>query len=206
MLDTDAPDGWTADWPTVEFPAGDDSDWGTNDGFAANAAGQNFWQYDKNVAWGVCALLDRDGNGLNEAATVTLHNAYPSYFNEVALYMDVGADSMPIVIDHWIISGGGQSWIVVDNSTLIRIDFNGDGADDFEILWNEERGAQIEPDDITSTENSFWMHVLQPCPQNALDELTFTIEFVGVQFNKFPLDVTPGPVTPPTTNGTQTPG
>ena len=56
---------------------------------------------------------------------------------------------------------------------------------DFEIQYGNGWGIQIEPGEDSTHEFSFWMHVLQPCPQDQLDTLTFTIEVVCIQWNAY---------------------
>ena len=148
------------------------ADYTCMDGFV----GQNFWRLDKNVGWGA-QNISADGKTL----TVTLNNAYPCYFNMLSFYVH-NCGTVPLKVDHIVINGLNVS----SGIPLVLYDFNGDGAYDFEIEWKDNWGVQIDPCDA-SWEFSFWMHVLQPCPQSQLDTLTFTIEIVAVQWNEYPL-------------------
>jgi hypothetical protein len=135
-----------------------------------------FWRLDKNVGWGT-QNISADGKTL----TVTLNNAYPCYFNSLSFYVH-NCGTVPLKVDHVVINGHNFSGGV----PYVQYDFNGDGAYDFEIQWGDNWGVQIDPCE-RSPEFSFWMHVLQPCPQSQLDTLTFTIEIVAVQWNEYPL-------------------
>jgi len=170
LLDEDQPINPGGDYPT------NDPDYTCNNGFAYETGLGYYWELDKNVAWG-SQLVSQDGKTLE----VTLHNAYPCNFNKLSFYV-LNCGTIPLKIDHILINGQKFSTGV----PYVQVDFNGDGAYDFEIQWGNNWGAQIEPEG-RSPEFSFWMHVLQPCPQNQLDTLTFTIEIVAVQWNEYPL-------------------
>ena len=139
--------------------------------------GGTFWALDKNVGWGG-QNISADGKTLY----VTLNNVYPCYFNELGWYVH-NCGTVPLKVDHILINGTTK----LTASGYVPIDFNGDGKDDFEIRYGDNFGAQIEPGENSMLEFSLWMHVLQPCPQGMLDELTFTIEIVAVQWNEYPL-------------------
>ncbi|NQT31569.1 MAG: hypothetical protein HQ588_04470 [Deltaproteobacteria bacterium] len=170
LLDDDQPVNPGGDYPTAN------PDYTCNNGFAFETEEGYFWELDKNVAWGE-QLISQDGKTLE----VTLHNAYPCNFNELGFYV-LNCGTIPLKIDHILINGQPFSTGV----PYVQIDFNQDGYYDFEIQWGNNWGAQIDPDG-RSPEFSFWMHTLQPCPQDQLDTLTFTIEIVGVQWNEYPL-------------------
>lgn len=171
LLDDDKPVNYGGDYPT------DDPDFTCHDGFTWDPELGYFWELDKNVGWGEQEISD-DGKTL----TVTLHNAYPCYFNRLTFYVH-NCGTVPLKIDHIVINelkiSGGVPWVLFD--------FNEDGAFDFEIQWGNNFGEQIEPGG-PPPEISLWMHVLQPCPQAQLGTLTFTIEIVAVQWNEYPLE------------------
>lgn len=170
LLDDDEPVNPGGDYPTG------DPDYTCNNGFALEPGVGYFWELDKNVGWGE-QEISADGKTL----TVTLNNVYPCYFNILGFYVH-NCGTVPLKVDHILVNGlkvsGGVPWVLFD--------LNGDGAFDFEIQWGNNWGAQLEPCGA-SPEFSFWMHVLQPCPQAQLDMLTFTIEIVAVQWNEYPL-------------------
>jgi len=177
LLDEFEPADPGGDYPTTT------PDYTTNDGFVPNAEGLDYWKLDKNVGWGEQLRVDSDGDGDYDTLEVTLNNVYPSYFNTLAFYVrNIG--TVPLKIDHVNINGTK----VFSHNTLVKLDLDGDTVDDFEIWWGDSFGVQIEPGE-RGPEISFWMHVLQPCPQNMLDELHFTIQIVGVQWNEYPLPV-----------------
>ena len=172
LIDDVQPINTGGDYPT------NDPDYTCLNGFAYDSTPDHgyYWELDKNVAWGE-QLISADGKTLE----VTLHNTYPCNFNRLGFYV-LNCGTIPIKIDHILIDGIPFSGGV----PFVQYDFNGDGAYDFEIQWGNNWGAQIEPDG-RSPEFSFWMHVLQPCPQGQLDTLHFTIEIVAVQWNGYPL-------------------
>jgi len=180
LLDDDEPvdPGGDADTTTPDYTC--------DDGFPWNEEKTNFyWELDKNVGWGEQEIL-ANADGERHLMKVTLHNAYPSYFNSLSFYPR-NTGTVPIKIDHVVIYGTMAGDVKVNKvGTLHRFDFNTDGLADFEIQWGDSFGNQLEPGG-GSAEISFWMHVLQPCPQSMLDQLNFTIELVCVQWNEYPL-------------------
>ena len=170
LYDDDEPINYGGDYPTAT------PDYTCNNGFVLEPGVGYFWELDKNVGWGE-QLISADGKTL----TVTLNNTYPCYFNSLSFYVN-NCGTIPLKVDHIVINGQNYTTGV----PYVQYDFNDDGAYDFEIQWGDNWGAQIDPGD-PSPEFSFWMHVLQPCPQSQLDTLTFTIEIVAVQWDKYPL-------------------
>jgi len=155
-----------------------------NPGFVPNTAGAFFWPLDKNVGWGEVVLVP-DADGHNKRLDVTLHNTYPCYFNEVAFYLNNCGD-IPIKV--WKVIINGVAYYA--GTPYAAIDCNGDGEADVEISWNDNFGTQYEPGTPNPSEYSFWIHVLQPAPQNAT--LRFTIELWCVQWNEY----VAGPLSP----------
>jgi hypothetical protein len=174
LMDDEEPVNYGGDYPT------DDPDNTSNNGFVFEPGKGYWWELDKNVGWGTQNISD-DGMWGGKTLTVTLNNVYPSYFNELTFYLH-NCGTIPLKIDHIVINGQNYTGGV----PYVQFDFNGDGAYDFEIQWGNNWGEQLEPCSA-SPEFSFWMHVLQPCPQAQLDTLTFTICIVVVQWNGYPL-------------------
>ena len=145
--------------------------------FVPNPAGEFYWPLDKNVGWGNVTRV-ADANGRYKTLEVTLYNAYPSYFNEVSFYLN-NCGTIPLKVWKVIINGvayyAGQPYAAIDS--------NGDGDADVEIKWNDNFEMQYEPGIPNTTEYSFWIHVLQPSPQDA--QLSFTIEMVAIQWNEY---------------------
>ncbi len=169
MLDTFAPPPYH---PT-ETP-----DYTCHPGFEYDPVHGYYWQLDKNVGWGEQELVDSDDDGDNDTLEVTLHNAYPCYFNSVSFYVRNNG-TIPLIIEKAVID---STEIYSTPADPVQIDCTGDGYADVEILWGDHLGTQLEPGD-PPVEISFWMHVLQEAPENA--DLHFTIELVGVQWNKY---------------------
>jgi hypothetical protein len=170
LLDDVQPVNYGGDYPTAT------PDYTCNPGFTLKPGDGYFWKLDKNVAWGAQNIT----NG-GKTLEVTLNNAYPCYFNSLSFYV-YNCGTIPLKVDHIVINGQ----IYTRGVPYVQYDFNGDGAFDFEIQWGNNWGEQIDPG-APSPEFSFWMHVLQPCPQSQLDTLTFNITLVAVQWNEYPL-------------------
>ncbi len=167
FIDPHPPVNPGGDYPTLT------PDYGANPGFAPDEQGRGFWLVDKNVGWGECEL-SADGKTLN----VTLHNAYPCYFNSLSFYV-MNCGTVPLKIDHVLINETKLTSV-----SYVPLDLSGDGVYDFEIRYGDNFGAQIEPGP-SFLEFSLWMHVLQPAPQN--DTLSFSITLVAVQWDEYPL-------------------
>lgn len=180
-LDPFQPTNPGGDYPVPPYLA----DWTCFPGFAWNEEVHDWmWRLDKNVAWCQTSLVDLDGDGCRESMMLWVNNTYPCNFHEVSYYVR-NCGSLPLRINAVQISDGHHVWNVTGIDFLAELDFNDDGAADFELLWNEPLGAQIHPGGH-SQEMSFWMHTLQPCPQAQLDSLHFTITVQAVQWNEYP--------------------
>ena len=135
------------------------------------------WQGAKDV--GMTSAYKKDPRTIE----VILNNVYPSYFTSVSFYVH-NCGTIPLIVDKVLIKN--QTHIVAElrkvPAPVVRLDLNGDGKDDVEILWGNNFGAQIHPCD-TSPEFSFWVHVLQGAPQGAT--LSFTIEVVAINWNEY---------------------
>ena len=183
IRDPDEPDNPGGDYPT------DDPDYTCNDGFVQRADGLRFWLSDKNVGWGEVERVFDVERDCYKTLLVTLHNAYPSYFNEVTFYPE-NCGTLPWRIDHVVVSweqdGGTGEVIITSKGTHVPMDYTGDGEFELELMWGDNFGAQVHPGDYPP-EVSFWIHVLQPAPQDSA--LEFTVSFMVVQWNKYPLDL-----------------
>lgn len=177
VQDDDQPINPGGDWPT------DDPDLTCHPGFTYDPIEGFFWELDKNVAWAEAERKDLDGVVGYETLEVTLHNVYPCNFNEFSFYLhNIG--TIPLRIDHIIINGVKYN----SGTPHILFDLDGNGQDDFEIKWNNNWGAQWEPDVPATWEISFWTHVLQDEGSTIQGEsFTFQIQVVCVQWNEYPL-------------------
>ncbi len=138
----------------------------------------NYWELDKDVSWGEAQFGAPDNDGRFKTILFTLYNAYPSNFNGLTVYA-WNYGTIPIIFDHARING-----VKVAVNELVQMDVDNDGEMDFEIMWKDAYGYEIEPG-LGSEEMSFWVHTLQPAPQ--LAQFTFTIELVAVQWHEYPL-------------------
>ena len=173
--------------PGGDYPTGL-PDWTCNDGFLKDpSSGLRFWPSDKNVGWGVVERIMGQTGECCKTLKVTLHNAYPSYFNEVTFYPE-NCGTIPWRINHvvvrWLQNGDPQESFILSHGTYVPLDYTGDGLPELELMWGNSLGVQVHPDDYPP-EVSFWIHVLQAAPQNST--LEFTIDLVVVQWNEYPL-------------------
>lgn len=114
--------------------------------------------------------------------TVTLNNTYPYYGNHIAFKVH-GLGNIPLKIwkvNFW--SDGVLEQTLYAND-YVYLDLDDDGKNDLELWWGDGWGAQLH--DCDKYDISFELLVLQPAPQNQTDNLTFTIELVGIQWNEY---------------------
>ncbi|RLI81356.1 MAG: hypothetical protein DRP01_10985 [Archaeoglobales archaeon] len=161
-------------------------DYHCRDGFACAPGEPRYWPDPdgKDVGWQELVPHDYDKDGDYEVLDVILHNVYPSYFTSISIYPR-NTGSIPLIIDKVIIKNNIGTVIAIIRDVpapVVKLDLNGDGKDDIEILWSDNFGKQLDPgeDDV---EISFWIHVLQDAPKGAT--LSFTIELVAIQWNKY---------------------
>jgi len=113
--------------------------------------------------------------------TVTVDNAYPYYGNHIA-FKAHGLGSIPLRI--WKVNfwyNGNIIETIYDHDQYIYLDFDGDGADDFQIWWGNHFGSQLHF--CSKVDISFEILVLQPCQQS--QTYIFDIELVGIQWNEY---------------------
>ena len=137
------------------------------------------------VTWDCTAPLDSE-------ATITLNNVYPSYTNHITLGLR-NSGTIPLKLNHVSIkdSGGSVLYKLTSQSQYMTFDMlpvgAPNGVPDLEIYWGDNFGIQIEEGQYWDI--SFYIHVMQ---DEAIDfsvshSYTLTFEFVGVQWNEYPL-------------------
>jgi len=134
-----------------------------------------YWLSTGNYAWGNCSI-ESDYT----TALLTLHNAYPGYFNKMDFTAYNGCDDFDLKVTRAIVQQGSNEWIVDHVGQIIKMDFNNDGQYDFELQWKTAFGEIIPPGQ-GSQDMYFWMHVLDPCPQG--QDLQFTISIEAEMIN-----------------------
>lgn len=138
--------------------------------------GGNWWQGDKDVGWTYAEITN------DHLATIKLHNVYPCYFNMISLYMQV-LGTIPVRIQSVTFESEYESVTIETGMPIFDLDLNGDGNPDIEFWWKDNFfGDQYHPSDYVE-EISFWLHVMQPAPQDA--NLEFTISMQVVQWNEY---------------------
>jgi hypothetical protein len=139
-------------------------------------------QTNKNVGWTVI-----DCSGTEPAtATLTFNNVYPCYFNHIGIGIK-NCGTVPVKLDHVIFrdASGAPIGTLTDEGYL-SFDLSGNEIDDFEVIWGDNFGDQLE---TGSWSIDFWIHVMQDeeidftQPQT----FTFTVEIVAVQWDEYPL-------------------
>jgi len=171
------------DWEFIVASCLDDGvDYHCNDGFVGVPP---YWKDPdgKNIGWQVLTLVDNDNDGDNETLLINLCNVYPSYFTSISFYVH-NCGTIPLMVDRALIKNSTHVVAVIREvpAPVVKLDLNGDGKNDIEILYGNNFGVQIDPCD-TSPEFSFWIHVLQDAPQGAT--LSFSIEVVAVNWNEY---------------------
>ena len=151
-----------------------DQDWSCNVSFYGIP-----WSTGKNVAWVTVNLTDEkecmhEGAKLYATANITVHNAYPSYYNDFHCWVYNGG-TIPLIVDAIQINSDNLS----DGEHYI--------GDWFEIEWGDAIGAQIDP--CSGRELSFKFHVIEagdyvgkPGAEQG-QTYYFTITLVGVQWD-----------------------
>ena len=143
-----------------------------------------FWQGDKDV--GCTSITITDSHNL----LMELNNVYPCYFNAISFYTR-NCGTLPLHFEKVIFTSYDAAGAVIESVTIdwialdyapVSLDLTGDGNDDIEFKWGNHIGMQLHPGD-DGPEQSFWLHILQACPQD-LDDLSFTITFNAVQYNE----------------------
>ena len=135
---------------------------------------------------GVWVVMDKDVGSTSvnitdpHTMTVTVDNAYPYYGNHIAFKVH-GLGSIPLRI--WKVN------FLVDNTVVktlyaigyVYLDLDGNGENDLQLWWGNNFGVQMHYCD--KGDMSFELLILQPAPQN--EELTFTIELIGIQWDEY---------------------
>jgi predicted ribosomally synthesized peptide with SipW-like signal peptide len=120
----------------------------------------------------------------NKTIGLTINNAYPYYGNHIALKLH-GLGTIPLKF--WKLnfydSNGDLVFTAYEPDEYVYLDLDEDGYNDVEVWYGDSFGDQFHY--CTKRDVSFEILVLQPAPQNA--SLTFTMEFVGIQWNEYPL-------------------
>lgn len=161
-----------------------DIDWTIGTGFVAPLE-----QMGKNVGWTTGELTGEKGEHLGfklySTANITLHNVYPSYYNELSLIAANGG-SIPLIFNQLIING-----VVCDQGVTYVLDLDGD-TQVMEIKWVNHLGYQLDPCD--EIELSFKVHILEdddypPYDQGGAEQdetYQLIITLVGTQWNMVP--------------------
>jgi len=169
--------------PPVYFPTTNPDYTCAPVGFVPGSQGY-FWPSDKNVGWGEATI---GGTG-NDTITLNFYNTYPCYFNMVSFYVR-NDGTIPIKV--WkveVLDNNGnviKTFYSSNQSNYAALDLNNVdnlNAPDVEIQYGDNFGAQIEPGPFFG-EFSFWVHLLQPAPQN--ETLTFSLKLTAVQWNEY---------------------
>jgi len=133
---------------------------------------------DKDVGSTTGYFTDEDGDGDLDTLWVTIHNAYPSYANDIAFWLHCNG-TMPMYFEKVIINPGGIE-LTTAFPPVAKVDLTGEGDNDIEILWGDHIGTQWHFSN--EAEISFLVHVLQDAPEG--QSLSFSMSLVAVQWNE----------------------
>lgn len=167
---------WCWYFATIEDDQAGEFDWNILPGFVGAP-----YRTDKDVGNGSVAITDC------HTIQVTLRNTYPCYWTEVAVYAN-NTGTIPLHFE-WLLIKDNNGVVIANVSgyqpgkPTAVLDLTGDSLPDIEIWFGDSRmiGTQVHPNE-TLDEVSFWLHVLQTSPENAI--LQFSLEFFGVQWNE----------------------
>jgi len=107
---------------------------------------------------------------------VVLTNVYPCYYEHISFWIH-NSGEIPWRINRVIFNPGG---IVIQETSYLKLDLNGDGKMDVEIYWGNNFGTQVDP--CEKVDLSFEIHVLQDAPKG--QALAFTVEIVVRNWNE----------------------
>ncbi len=142
----------------------------------------------KDVGSTTADLSDTNEDGVLDKLTITVHNAYPGYYNEISAKVQ-NFGTIPVIIGkaqlewmgntHEILTG--VNYILCENGAVVAYGSGTVPADGvIELCWMDNDGKQQHPGE--KLEESFELLVLQPAEQNA--EYTFSISLEAVQWNE----------------------
>ncbi len=130
--------------------------------------------WDKDVAWKTWEFVDSDGDGDYDVLLLTIHNAYPGYYNHGSFWVHNNG-TIPIHNEDFFLTYDGFVYSLVPAGSWV---VTADGA--FEILWGDNPGDQLHPSE--SKNISFSIRVLQPALQN--HTYTYTITMTAAQWTE----------------------
>jgi predicted ribosomally synthesized peptide with SipW-like signal peptide len=136
----------------------------------------------KDVAWKEYNFVDSDFDGDYDVMEMTVHNAYPYYTNHIDFWLHNNG-TLPIKLDYVVISGGGREFTLSSTQSWKYFDLDGNGTDDFKILWGNSWGAQTEPCEYYNL--SFDIVFLQDVGVQGKQNLKFTITIHCIQWNEY---------------------
>jgi len=142
-----------------------------------------FEQLSKDVGSTTVRQVDSDGDGDLDTIVVTLSNVYPWYGEHIAFKVHNNGD-IPLIIWKVVFKNATGAVLYEMYESVeyaIELDLNGDGRPDIASWWGDNFGAQLHP--CGTRDISFDITVLQGAPQG--ETLTFTIEFVAIQWNEY---------------------
>jgi hypothetical protein len=122
--------------------------------------------------------------------TVTIENAYPYYYDHITYKVHCYGD-IPLKIwkVNFIVNGVIVKTLTEDNywaERYVYLDLTGEGDPDVEVWWGNPLNGVEQLHYCYDLDRSFEILVLQPAPMNS--ELSFTIEYVAIQWNEYTSD------------------
>jgi len=148
---------------------------------------------NNDVACATGQLVDSDRDGDKDTLVVTVHNAYPRYYNEIGFSI-VNDGTVPLKLCCIEIGVGDDCRLASTYYSLdelrsrsgVGIDIDGDGKPDVAISISDGLGELIEPGESINS-YTIQLAVLDNAPQGS--SLTFCVKPVAVPWNAYSLAV-----------------
>jgi len=150
-----------------------------NNGVAVLHGDLNFWESDKDYAWGTAELLDPDNDSNYDTVAVTLYNTYPGYMTWLSIEVE-NTGTIPLFFDFYIVNGTTLTKLQVGENWLVFLDADNDCKPELVVQLVDLLGNQTDPG--VELESSIRILVLQDADENATYHIA--IQLVAVQWSE----------------------
>ncbi len=138
-----------------------------------------FWESDKDYAWGTAELLDPNNDSNYDTVVVTLYNTYPGYMTWLSVEVK-NTGTIPLFFDFYIVNGTTLTKLQVGANWMVFLDADGDCKPELAVQLIDVLGQQMEPGE--ERECSIRILVLQDANENATYHIA--IQLVAVQWSE----------------------
>ena len=170
----------------IELPPGDPGTVDPNiscdnftNGVAVLHGDLNFWESDKDYAWGTAELLDPNNDSNYDTVVVTLYNTYPGYMTWLSVEVE-NTGTIPLFFDFYIVNGTTLTKLQVGENWLVFLDADNDCKPELVVQLVDLLGNQTDPG--VELESSIRILVLQDADENATYHIA--IQLVAVQWSE----------------------